>query len=216
MRERCDGIVPSAVTTREALSRLPVLRKSDLPALQQGLARLSVASSTGIALIISPASSPRRVRSSRRKAPRAIPGASARAMHAMGIRRATWSSTPSAIISCPAGFIMDAGARALGCAVIPAGPGNTEQQLEAIAAFRPTVYCGTPDFLKILIKAAAAAGRDVSSIKLALVSGAAFPKSLQDEDGSCRHRAFQAYATADVGIIAFETLPATVSWSTKT
>jgi phenylacetate-CoA ligase len=75
----------------------------------------------------------------------------------------------------PGGFIMDSGARALGCAVIPAGPGNTEQQLEVIAAFRPVAYCGTPDFLKILLDAADKAGRDASSIRRALCSGAAFP-----------------------------------------
>jgi len=59
----------------------------------------------------------------------------------------------------PGGFIFDASARALGCAVIPAGPGNTEQQFELIEAYRPVGYSGTPDFLKILLDAAASAGR---------------------------------------------------------
>ena len=81
----------------------------------------------------------------------------------------------------PGGFIFDTSARALGCAVIPAGPGNTDAQFELIEAYRPIGYSGTPDFLKILLDAAASAGRDVSSIRRALVSGAAFPKSLQDE-----------------------------------
>jgi phenylacetate-CoA ligase len=105
----------------------------------------------------------------------------------------------------PGGFIMDSGARALGCAVIPAGPGNTEQQFELIEAYRPVAYCGTPDFLKILLDGATAAGRDVSSIKRALVSGAAFPKSLQEEFSSRGIEAYQAYATADLGFIAYET-----------
>jgi phenylacetate-CoA ligase len=81
----------------------------------------------------------------------------------------------------PGGFIFDASARALGCAVIPAGRGNTEAQFELIEAYRPVGYSGTPDFLKILLDAATSANRDVSSIKRTLVSGAAFPKSLQDE-----------------------------------
>src|SRR4029077_19874144 len=85
----------------------------------------------------------------------------------------------------PGGFIFDTSARALGCAVIPAGPGNTEAQFELIEAYRPVAYCGTADFLKILLDTAAHAGRDVSSIRRALVSGAAFPKSLQDEIESC-------------------------------
>ena len=104
----------------------------------------------------------------------------------------------------PGGFIMDSGARALGCAVIPAGPGNTEQQFELIEAYRPVAYCGTPDFLKILLDGAAAAGRDLSSIRRALVSGAAFPKSLQEEFSAKGIEAYQAYATADLGFIAYE------------
>jgi phenylacetate-CoA ligase len=93
----------------------------------------------------------------------------------------------------------------LGCAVIPAGPGNTEQQFELIEAYRPVAYCGTPDFLKILLDGAAASGRDISSIRRALVSGAAFPKSLQEEFSSRGIEAYQAYATADLGFIAHET-----------
>ncbi|MGY4267623.1 phenylacetate-coenzyme A ligase PaaK-like adenylate-forming protein [Bradyrhizobium sp. USDA 4519] len=89
--------------------------------------------------------------------------------------------------------------------MIPAGPGNTEQQFELIEAYRPIGYSGTPDFLKILLDAAATAGRDVSSIKRALVSGAAFPKSLQEEIKSRGVEAYQAFGTADLGLIAFET-----------
>jgi phenylacetate-CoA ligase len=66
-------------------------------------------------------------------------------------------------------------------------------------------YSGTPDFLKILLDAAASTGRDISSIRRALVSGAAFPKSLQDEIRSRGVDAYQAFGTADLGLIAFET-----------
>src|SRR5262249_54684861 len=105
----------------------------------------------------------------------------------------------------PGGFILDSSARALGCAVIPAGPGNTEAQFELIEAYRPIGYSGTPDFLKILLDAAAAAGRDVSSIRRAMVSGAAFPPSLQQEIKSRGIEAYQAFGTADLGLVAFET-----------
>jgi phenylacetate-CoA ligase len=100
--------------------------------------------------------------------------------------------------------MMDSAARALSCPVIPAGPGNTGQQLDLIEAFRPAAYCGTPDFLKILLDAVEAKGGR-SSFKNALVSGAAFPKSLQEEIGARGVAAFQAYATADFGFIAYET-----------
>lgn len=105
----------------------------------------------------------------------------------------------------PGGFIFDTAARALGCAVIPAGPGNTEAQFELIEAYRPIGYCGTPDFLKMLIDAAIATDRDISSVQRALVSGAAFPPSLQKEIKSHGIGAYQAFGTADLGLIAFET-----------
>ncbi len=89
--------------------------------------------------------------------------------------------------------------------MIPAGPGNTEQQLDLIEAYRPAGYVGTPDFLKVLLDAGAKAGRDVSSLVKALVSGAAFPASLQAEFKARGIAAAQAYATADVGFIAHET-----------
>ena len=100
---------------------------------------------------------------------------------------------------------MDSAARALGCAVIPAGPGNTEQQMEVISAYRPSAYVGTPDFLKILIEAAETRGVDISAIKRAVVSGAAFPPSLQAWVRERGIDAYQLYATAAVGVIAYET-----------
>jgi phenylacetate-CoA ligase len=101
---------------------------------------------------------------------------------------------------------MDSGARALGCAVIPAGPGSTGQQLDLLAHYRPAAYCGTPDFLKILLDAADAAGsRAADSLRKAVVSGAAFPPSLQAEMAARGVQAFQCYATAELGCVAYET-----------
>jgi phenylacetate-CoA ligase len=104
----------------------------------------------------------------------------------------------------PGGFIMESGAHALGCAVIPAGTGNTEQQLEAIAHFKPSGYLGTPDYLKILLDAAAKAEKDASSLRRALVSGAALPHSLHQELAARGVEVRQCYATADLGVIAYE------------
>jgi phenylacetate-CoA ligase len=88
--------------------------------------------------------------------------------------------------------------------VIPAGPGSTEQQLEAIAHLKPAGYMGTPDFLKILLDAAEKSGKDASSIKRALVSGAALPASLRQELASRGVAVLQCYATAELGIAAYE------------
>jgi phenylacetate-CoA ligase len=104
----------------------------------------------------------------------------------------------------PGGWILDAGARALGCVVIAAGPGSTDQQLDAIERLRPTVYVGVPDYLKILMDKAKELGRDVSSIRKAMVGGGALFPSLRKEYAERGVAVFQCYATADVGLIAYE------------
>src|SRR5277367_457533 len=102
----------------------------------------------------------------------------------------------------PGAFIIESGAQALGCAVIPAGTGNTEQTLQAIAHFKPTAYVGPPDFLKILLDKAGDTGL---SIRKALVSGGALPPSLRAEMEARGVKTRQAYATAEFGAIAYET-----------
>jgi len=201
--ERLKGIDPAAVTSWEALARLPVLRKAELPGLQKAALPFG-------GLIADPPGTFGRLFTSpgpifEPEAAVSDPWRSARGLFAAGFRKGDVVLNTFSYHLTPGGFILDSGARALGCAVIPAGPGNTEQQFELIEAYRPAAYCGTPDFLKILLDGAAAAGRDVSSIRRALVSGAAFPKSLQEEFSAKGIEAYQAYATADLGFIAYET-----------
>ena len=105
----------------------------------------------------------------------------------------------------PGAFIMESGAMALGCAVIPAGPGNTEQTLQAVQQLQPTAYAGPPDFLKILLDKAAASGVDASSIRKAMVSGGALPASLRAEMEGRGVHTRQCFATAELGVIGYET-----------
>jgi phenylacetate-CoA ligase len=197
------GVDPARVTSRAALADVPVLRKSALPALHKAAPPFGgfVADPPGTfgRLFTSPG-------------PIFEPEAAtvdawrgARALFAAGIRKGDVVLNTFSYHLTPGGFAFDGACRGLGCAVIPAGPGNTEQQFDLIEAYRPTAYAGTPDFLKILLDAAAKAGRDASSIRRAVVSGAAFPKSLQDEFKSRGIEAVQAFATADLGVVAFET-----------
>jgi phenylacetate-CoA ligase len=201
--EHLKGIDPAEITSRTALANLPVLRKADLPALHRATPPFGgfVAGLPGSfgRLFTSPGPifEPEPVH--------ADPWRGARALFAAGFRPGDVVLNTFSYHLTPGGFIFDASARALGCAVIPAGPGNTEAQFELIEAYRPIGYSGTPDFLKILLDAAASAGRDSSSIKRALVSGAAFPKSLQQEIKSRGVDAYQSFGTADLGLIAFET-----------
>jgi phenylacetate-CoA ligase len=201
--ERLAGIDPAAVTSRAALAGLPILRKSELPALHKaappfgGFVPASAGSFGRLFTSPGPIFEPESTHSD--------PWRGARALFAAGLRPGDVVLNTFSYHLTPGGFIFDSSARALGCAVIPAGPGNTEAQFELIEAYRPVGYSGTPDFLKILLDAASSAGRDISSIKRALVSGAAFPKSLQDEVKSRGVDAYQAFGTADLGLIAFET-----------
>jgi phenylacetate-CoA ligase len=201
--ERLKGVDPATITSRAALARLPVLRKSELPALHRAAPPFG-------GFVAGPPGSFARLFTSPGPIfePEAIQGDAwrgARALFAAGFRPGDVVLNTFSYHLTPGGFIFDTSARALGCAVIPAGPGNTEQQFELIEAYRPIAYSGTPDFLKILLDAAATGRRDVSSIKRALVSGAAFPKSLQEEIKSRGIEAYQAFGTADLGMVAFET-----------
>jgi phenylacetate-CoA ligase len=201
--EHLRGVDPGSVTSRAALAGLPVLRKADLPSLHKagppfgGLVAAAPGSFGRLFTSPGPIFEP--------EPAHADPWRGARALFAAGFRPGDVVLNTFSYHLTPGGFIFDTAARALGCAVIPAGPGNTDAQFELIEAYRPVGYCGTPDFLKILLDAAASAGRDVVSIKRALVSGAAFPKSLQDDIKSRGVDAYQAFGTADLGLIAFET-----------
>jgi phenylacetate-CoA ligase len=197
------GVDPAAITTRAALATLPVLRKSELPALHKANPPFG-------GFVPQPAGSFARLFTS--PGPIFEPeGAqhdvwrSARSLFAAGFRKGDIVINTFSYHLTPGGFIFDAAARALGCAVIPAGPGNLDQQYELIEAYRPIGYSGTPDFLKILLDGGTAARRDLSSIKRALVGGAAFPKSLQDEMKARGVDAYQSYGTADLGLVAYET-----------
>lgn len=200
---RLTGIDPVAITDRKALAGLPILRKAELPALQRAALPFGgfVAEAPGSfgRLFTSPGPifEPEGTATDTWGA--------ARGLFAAGFRPGDIVLNTLSYHLTPGGFIMDSAARALGCAVIPAGPGNTEQQMEVISAYRPSAYAGTPDFLKILIEAAQARGVDISSIKRAVVSGAAFPPSLQAWVRERGIDAYQLYATADVGVIAYET-----------
>jgi phenylacetate-CoA ligase len=196
------GVEPASVTSRAALAKLPVLRKSDIAELQKEhppFGGLNVTAPGKVRrLLMSPG-------------PIFEPEGfgddwwgAARACYAAGFRRGDIVHNAFAYHLTPGGFILESGCFALGCAVIPGGVGNTEQQLEAVAHYKPSGYVGTPDFLKILLDTAEKTGKDASSFKRALVSGAALPGSLREELGKRGVAVLQCYATAELGVIAYE------------
>ena len=199
---RLDGVDPDSVADRSALAALPVIRKSDLMGLQAdsppfgGLTPGAVGDYANIFASPGPIFEPM----PRRTDPFRI----ARALYAAGARKGDLVHNTFSYHFTPAGAMLEGGARAIGCTVFPAGVGQTELQVGAIARLRPNVYVGTPSFLDILLDKAAELGEDVSSIAKGLVSGEALPPSLRTAIGERGVAVMQCYATADVGLIAYE------------
>lgn len=207
------GVDAAAVSSRAALARLPVTRKYELLARQQAARAAGGDPLGGFAAIgwrgLLRDKGARRVFQS--PGPIYEPEGhaidywrSARAFAAAGFQAGDLVHNCFSYHLTPGAWIMEAGAHALGCTVFPGGTGNTEQQLAAIADLQPVAYAGTPSFLKILVEKAQEAGTKLSITK-ALLSGEAFPPSLRDWLTERGITAYQAYATADAGLIAYET-----------
>ncbi len=208
--EILKGVEAQAVTDRAALAGLPVTTKADL------VARQSAAPPFGGLAAVENGSGPNSLPGGARRlfaspgpiyefeTPRADYWRGARALFAAGFRAGEVVHNSFSYHLTPGGWMLDSGLRALGCVVVPAGVGNTEAQVQAIAQFRPAGYTGTPDFLKVLLDAGAEHGIDCSSITKALVSGGALFPSLRAEYRSRGVAVLQCYATADLGSIAYE------------
>ena len=204
-----EGFDPSAVTSRAALAKLPVIRKHELLELQ----------------VKTRASDPFGGFSAVRygqQMPRvfASPGTIyepqgarpdywrlARALFAAGFRRGELIHNCFSYHFVPAGSMMETGAHALGCTVFAGGTGQTEQQITAISELRPAGYVGTPSFLKIIVDKAAEMGVPLTGMTKAMLGGEAFPPSLREWLAEHGIQGYQCYATADLGSIAYETAP---------
>jgi phenylacetate-CoA ligase len=205
------GIDAASITSRSALARLPVIRKGELLERQQAeRARDPFGGFSAIGWRALGKSRAPRVYQS--PGPIYEPeGAArdywrlARAMFAAGLREGDLVHNSFSYHLTPGGLMMESGAHALGCTVFPGGVGNTELQLQAIAELKPDAYIGTPSFLKIMVEKAAETNANIASLKKALVGGEAFPPSLRDWLRARAIEAFQCYATADLGLIAYET-----------
>ncbi len=202
-----QGVDAAGVTSRAALARLPVTRKHELHERQREQRAHDVFG--GFSALVRGKAMPRVF---------ASPGPiyepegtardywrAARALYAAGFRSGDLVHNAFSYHMTPGAFIMESGAHAIGCTVFPAGVGQTEQQLQAIAELKPAAYTGTPSFLRILVEKAAETASDISSLKKGLVGGEAFPPSLRDWFTERGLAIYQSYATADLGLIAYET-----------
>ena len=206
-RQILADVDAAAITSREALARLPVTRKSEL--LERQKALRSSDPFGGFTTLVRGPKMPRVYAS---PGPIYEPEGSggdywrmARALYAAGFRSGDLVHNAFSYHMTPGAFIMESGAHAVGCSVFPAGVGQTEQQLQAIAELRPDGYLGTPSFLRILIEKALEAGTDASSMRKAMTGGEALPQSLREWFAQQGLAVYQSYATADLGLIAYET-----------
>jgi phenylacetate-CoA ligase len=199
------AVEPNEVRDRKALAKLPVTRKSDLIALQKEtppFAGMTAVAAGALGRVFSspgPIYDPQGARGDYWRM--------GRALFAAGFRRGDLVHNTFSYHFTPAGMMMDLGAQAIGCAVFPAGIGQTELQVAAIADLKPVGYAGTPSFLKILLEKAHELKVDASSLKKALVSGEALLPPVREWLKAHDVEVRQCYGTADLGLIAYETEP---------
>ena len=206
---------PAAVVDRAALARLPVTRKHELQERQQAARQrtegaVAAGNVFGGFSAIAYGAAMARVYASPGPIYEPEGKASdywrmARAMYAAGFRPGELIHNSFSYHFVPAGSMMETGAHAMGCTVFPGGTGQTEQQVQAMRDLQPAGYIGTPSFLKIIVEKAAEMGVPLPSVRKALVSAEAFPPSLRDWFLARGIDAYQCYATADLGLIAYET-----------
>ena len=192
-----------SVTSRSALARLPVVRKSDLIELQKKSRPFGGLAASGWGRLGRVFSSPGPIYEPEGRA--ADYWRTARALFAAGFRAGDLIHNSFSYHMTPGAWILEAGAHALGCTVFPAGVGQTEQQVAAMADLQPTGYVGTPSFLRILLEKADELGIKLPSLTKALVSGEAFLPPVRDALLARGVAGYQAYATAELGVIAYET-----------
>jgi phenylacetate-CoA ligase len=197
---------PRDIRDRKSLAKLPVTRKSDLIELQKReppFASMTAVPNSALGRIFS---SPGPIYDP--QGPRGDFWRMGRALFAAGFRRGDVVHNTFSYHFTPAGFMMDLGAQAIGCAVFPAGTGQTELQVAAIADLKPGAYAGTPSFLKIILEKADELKADASSLKKAMVSGEALLPPVRDWLKARGIDVRQSYGTADLGLVAYETVPA--------
>ena len=204
-----QGVDAQSVNSRAALARLPVTRKHELLERQQAVRQAGGDALGGFSALRYGTQMPHVFASPgtiyEPEGTRTDYWRMARAMHAAGFRPGELIHNCFSYHFVPAGSMMETGAHALGCTVFPGGTGQTEQQVQAMAELKPAGYIGTPSFLKIIIDKAAEMGVDLPTVTKALVSAEAFPPSLRDWLAERGIAGYQCYASADLGLIAYET-----------
>jgi phenylacetate-coenzyme A ligase PaaK-like adenylate-forming protein len=193
---------PAAITSRAALARLPVTRKSDLKDLQRGDRPLGGLNATPVAKLAKIFVSPGPIYEPEGRG--RDWWRTARALHAAGFRDGDIVVNTFAYHFTPAGSMLESGAIALGCAVVPTGVGQTEMQVATIADLGVNAYIGTPSFLKLIVDKADETRSDIACLKRAMVGAEYLPPAVREAMRARGLAVMQCYASADLGLIAYE------------
>ena len=195
---------PAKVKTRAALSKLPVTRKSDLSTLQKELPPLGGLNATPVEKLAKLYISPGPIYDAEGRGKDWW--RTARGLFAGGFRAGDRVLNTFAYHFTPAGSMLESGAAALGCTVIPTGTGQTEMQVAAIRDLQLNAFVGTPSFLKLIVEKADELKADISCLKKAHVGAEYLPPVLRRSLNDRGIRVSQTYASADLGLIAYESV----------
>ncbi len=195
---------PAKIGSRKALAALPVTRKSDLAELQAKERPLGGLNATPVAKLAKIFMSPGPIYEPEGRGRNWW--RTARALYAGGFRAGDLVVNTFAYHFTPAGSMLESGALAIGCTVVPAGVGQTEMQIAAIRDLKINAYIGTPSFLKLIVEKAAETGSEISSLKKAHVGAEYLPPALRKAMLERGIRVTQSYGTADLGSLAYESL----------
>lgn len=197
------GIDPAGIVSRDDLARLPITRKSELIPVQKEAPPFGGFAASGWGDVRRVFASPGPIFEPEGR--KVDYWRFARSLFAAGFRERDLVHNCFSYHFTPAGSMIENGATALGCTVFPGGIGQTEQQVQVMAALEPDGYAGTPSFLKIILDRAESMGVGLRRLRKALFAGEAFPAALRDEFIARGVDGYQSYGTADIGTIAYET-----------
>ncbi len=201
LRAQLRGVDVARIATRADLAQIPIMRRADLLALQADAPPFGGANATRLAGLKQAFLGSGPLVSVEGQA-RDWWGMG-RALFAAGLRKGTLVLNCFPYDLVPDGHMVESGAAAIGCPVVPAGAADIDRKVDAIARFRPGFFCGRADEFKAIIDHAVDRRIDTSCVKNALVTGPT-SKGLRNEYSLRGFNVRHAFIMPELGVVSFE------------